>query len=194
MEALDQLVAAQKDYHAAHGHYTRILSKLSAVTPTNVSENFAISVEEASASGLKIAAYSEDRGRTKHFVMINQDFQVRANFALPPPRIEYLKSLALAHLEKIKETGVAEPLTRTHFKGYFSFQINRDNVNSTVIAQGIEAPVKELLLETGYDLPETQQATNLLTEMIQKFPKIRGERTGELGKLEIEPVSAEFLK
>ncbi|HAR41462.1 MAG TPA: hypothetical protein DCS07_02330 [Bdellovibrionales bacterium] len=178
IEALDQLVSAQHEFKKSHGHFTKLLNRVGYVIPATVADSIALNVQE-SGSRLLITATSEEKGEVHDQLTIDQDFKLHANFPLPAPRSEYLRNQAFRHMEKIKKSSRLEQRLQSVFQGYFRFEILDDSQQAKVLAKGIRPPVSGMLLEIPMELKENKTAGNLLSEVIHKFPRIRGYQTGE---------------
>lgn len=84
IETLQKFAHAEHQFKNTHGHFTRIPSKLDLTLSTRLTERYAIFIQEASVDKFLISAISEKNGETDEFVSINQDFQLQANFSIPP--------------------------------------------------------------------------------------------------------------
>ncbi len=105
LEWLDRVIVYENAFYAAHGSYTRLLSKLEIQIPKAISHQFSIQIRSQSPEVLEVIAISEDhRDRVKEMIRVDQDFQVRANFQLALPSQEYLRLVGLRYLRQRLQT------------------------------------------------------------------------------------------
>ncbi|OFZ55716.1 MAG: hypothetical protein A2428_00015 [Bdellovibrionales bacterium RIFOXYC1_FULL_54_43] len=206
IETLDQIVIAERQYRNTFGHFTRLISKLQLTFSNSLTQNYAFSITEATSDHLMVIAASEDQGRTGDFVAINQDFQIRANFPLPPPRVEYLRVHALNHLHQLRSGSLNQPITEEGvYRGYFSYEFQNGPESPIAIAVGLRPPV--VGLELYSDLNHTSEEPNeLLGELIGRIPKQTLSKTGQkiegryrksrglAAELEIEPIPSSGIR
>jgi len=178
LETLDQIVWAEHEYKKINGHFTKLLSRIPYAIPASVADSIAFSVHE-SGNRFVISASSEENGQVRDQVTIDQNYKLQANFPLPAPRPEYLRSQTFRHMEKIKTTGRLEHRVESIFQGYFSFGIVDDAQKAAVVAKGIRSPVLGMTVELPMEMKENRNAGNLLSEVIHKFPRIGVYQTGE---------------
>jgi len=151
VEALDRIVAYQHYYHSVYGHYTKLLNRIGFSISRPLTDLYDIRVTEASKDHLSVTAFSEDGGKMLDQVSIDQDFQLHANFPIPTPRAEYLKSQAIKYLRLLKEAPNGQMIAEQGvFKGYFEYSTRTDSSGErSAVAKGILAPVVGFNLEMG---------------------------------------------
>jgi hypothetical protein len=154
LEVLDRLVAYQHYYRSVYGHYTQRLSRLGYAIPEQVAEAYDVRIASASRSRLMITAFSEIQGRVRDRITIDQDYQIQANFVVPEPRVEHLRTVALRHLRASREAPSGRPLDsitedRGLFKGYFRYELG--------MAIGVKAPVLGMRIDLEADSPEVAE-------------------------------------
>jgi hypothetical protein len=151
LELLDRIVVYEHYYRSVYGHFTKLLSRVGVSIPTSISDVYEIRVVEATSDRLMIQALSEVEGKTGDIITVSQDFQVHANFALPPPRPEYLRIHALKHLRTLRDAPSGQVIDESGvFRGFFSYEVKRDAQDRrSAIAVGIRPPVVGLQLEAG---------------------------------------------
>jgi hypothetical protein len=151
LEVLDRLVSYQHYYRSVYGHFTKILNRVGVVIPRGISENYEIQIVEATAERLVIEAISEENGKVTDQVSIDQNYQLKANFKLPPPRPEFLRTMALKHLRTLRESPQGQSMGEPGvYRGYFHYEVKRDSQELKVaLASGIRPPVLGLQLELG---------------------------------------------
>lgn len=151
LEVLDRMVAYQHYYHSVYGTFTRLPQKTGYDVPRSVASRYEIRVTEATPDRLLVTASSEVGGRAVDLASIDQDYRVQANFALPLPRPEYLRSAAYRHLRALRELPKGQIIEEQGvFKGFFRFEVKQDsNDQKGAFAVGIRPPVLGMQLEYG---------------------------------------------
>jgi hypothetical protein len=157
IESLDRIVSYEHYYHSVYGHFTKLLNRIGLVIPRTVSDLYDIRVTEASNDRLLITAYSELNGKMLDLVSIDQDFQLHANFSIPQPRSEYLRTFALKQLRLMKELPAGQIVAEQGvFKGYFEYIMEKDSDGQMMpVAMGIRPPVAGMKLEPNDFLGES---------------------------------------
>jgi hypothetical protein len=199
VEWLDREVAYQHYYHQLNGRFTRLLGRVGLPLPPMIEELYEIRVTEAGSDRLRIVAVSDSGSNAEDLVIIDEKWNLRANFPLPPPRPELLKFTAWKALRQIRNGRPTESAEKTAYRGFFRYETSRDSQDRIVAtALGIRPPVEGLRLELGPEgltgAQEDELATAALAQnagMTPLLPEIeRGERErlarrifeGELGR------------
>ena len=151
LEVLDHLVAYELYYRSVYGRFTKILNRVGVTIPHSVAQAYEIHVMEASADHLLVTAFSEVEGRIVDQLSMNQNYDVHANFKLPLPRSDYLRSHATKHLRLLRETTAASGVEEQGvYKDYFRYEVRSDSQDRRVaFAVGIRPPVVGMQLEYG---------------------------------------------
>lgn len=149
IELLDRIVAYEHYYRSVYGHFTQILNRVGMSVPASVSSQYAVTVVEAAGDRLLVTAVSELGGKVADQISIDQDFRLRANFSLPPPRPDYLKALALKQLRQLRDAPEGRtPVETGVFRDYFRYDVRNDaNSRRVAFAVGVRPPVVGLQLE-----------------------------------------------
>jgi hypothetical protein len=167
LEALDHLVSYELYYRSVYGRFTKILSRVGFVIPRELAQLYEIRVSEATEDRLLVTAFSEVGGRLLDQVSINQDFEVRANFRIPAPRLEFLRARAMKHLRVLRDALPGQIVSEKGvFKDYFRYEVRTDaNEHKVAFAVGIRPPVIGLQLEYG----SSQNATVAQNSELEDF-------------------------
>ena len=184
LELLDQLVRSEWAYQKKTGRFTHLLSKVPHFFFSPADFEFEVRVLEARADQLLVGAFSESSEGLSDQAWVNERYELRANFLLPQPSPDYLKSVALEYLQSLENSSASlsqmsftqdEP---TVFKRYFQYQLTHDSNGQnwsgpkTIKAWGVKPPVEGLVLEwrnhTQMSLWEgkTQVITPIHTELL----------------------------
>lgn len=149
METLDRIVAYEHYYHSVNGHFTKLLNRIGVSVPSSVSEIYEVRVSEATSDRLIVTAFSESKSQIVDLVTVNQDFQVHANFPLPPPRPAYIKNQAIKYMRVAKNRPEGQILSEQGiYKEYFQFSMKSDSRRGkSIFAVGIRPPVIGVQLE-----------------------------------------------
>lgn len=152
LEALDRLVHYERYYRSVYGHYTRLIANLGCPLPEWLVENYDIHVTEAGSDHLVISARSEEGGRLKDLVSLDQDYVVHANFPLPEPSLAFLRSVALRQLRRVQQSaaGAASAALQPEglYASYFRYETREDSQSRPIaVAIGLKDPVQGLRLE-----------------------------------------------
>lgn len=151
IELLDRIVAYEHYYRSVYGHFTKFLSRFGVSIPASVSGWYEIRVVEADGDRLLVTAISEVAGRTVDQISIDQDYRLRSNFPLPPPRADYLRVLALKQLRLLRDAPDGRSSAETGaFRDFFRYDVRTDSSSQRVaFAVGIRPPVLGVQLELG---------------------------------------------
>jgi len=149
LETFDRIVAYEHYYHSVYGHYTKLLNRIGFKISSFLTDYYDIRVIEASADRLLITAFSEDNGRMQDVISIDHDYQVHANFDLPLPRVDFVKTRAMKYMRLLSEAPAGQSIAEAGiFRGYFRYSIVTDSKgNRVAIANGVLPPVFGLRLE-----------------------------------------------
>lgn len=142
VEFLDQIVLQEQYYHSLHGQYTRLLNRLRLGPSEELLREYEFFVTKADRSGLEVIASSERVDGREERISIDQDYGVQANFALPPPRPEWLRLQAARVIRQAFYGGLTTvPSEAGVFQGYFRYESKQQKPKLILTAVGIKAPV-----------------------------------------------------
>ena len=146
-------MAYEHYYRSVYGHFTKLVSRLGYPLPAGLSDIYDVRVSEASHDRLVISALSELDGRTKDMISIDQNYEVRASFAVPAPRPEYLKGLAFKQLRALRDSPTEKTVAEQGvYRGFFRFDQKLDSQDRKLgYAVGVKVPVIGVELELGAD-------------------------------------------
>jgi hypothetical protein len=153
VEVMDRIMVHQHYYHSIYGHFTKIINHIGVGLPKSITEHYDVRVTDASNDHLLVTAFSEENGKVIDLISIDQDFQVKSNFQLPPPRSEFLKAQAIRYLRILKDAPSGQVAAEQGvFKGYFKYSLKNDSsTDKTAVAIGVRAPVLGVKLELGQE-------------------------------------------
>lgn len=160
LEALDHLAREEHAYHDRKGRYSYVLLHKALPTLGSLAPYYEVRITEASEDRFIVSAFSEDNGRMKDAVTVDQNFNVRANFPIPMPRFEYLGKQVLRNLLRYKDFPSQLLISeQTLFKGFFKYGVKTDpKVGKSVVAVGQLPPVEGLKLVLDQDKLSTGEA------------------------------------
>ncbi len=143
LELMDQLVFEQHYFRSVEGRFTSDLSRLRLAFPLKVAAGLDVRVEEATRDRLYLTAkllQRESESGGQDLVSIDETFQLKTSFPLPPPRPGYLREHALRHLKTIYESPKGQiPTERGIYQGFFRYEVSA--ADHTGYSLGVRAPV-----------------------------------------------------
>jgi hypothetical protein len=149
LETLDRIVTYEGYFRSVYGSYTRILGQLGVEIPPPLLQGYAIHVQEVTPDRIRVSAVAEANGQVSDWFTLDQDYQLYSASAAPPPRLEYLKAVAIKKLRRAREdpATLAEPEPSV-YRGYFQYQLRSDSEGRPVaIAFGVRSPALSVRIE-----------------------------------------------
>ena len=163
LEVMDGIVAHEHYYHSVYGRYTNLLPRVGVTIPPSISHVYDLRITEVHGDRFKVSAMAERGGDLPDLVTIDQNYEVTANFDLPPPRAQFLQTRALRHLKALRDAPQGQAVEEHGiFKGYFNYSVNvepphrqenqqenhqENQTTRKLKALGVRVPVMGVILE-----------------------------------------------
>ncbi|MBI2712818.1 MAG: hypothetical protein HYX41_08200 [Bdellovibrio sp.] len=156
IEFLDRAVTFERYFHSYYQRYSSNLQKTGLRVPVGVKNSYDLRVSDVGSGKVLITASGRPGSdNANDLVSINQDYDLQANFKIPPPRPVYLKMHALKQLRLLKDAPPGQSVEEQGvYKGFFKYTNRSESEDDAVVslsrvvsARGVRPPVAGVLLE-----------------------------------------------